>query len=66
MNSNHIEEPKTFTDFLRRIFKNLLNRLAGFLNKIGIKPNYITIAGLIGNLIAGILIARGMLLCGAV
>ncbi len=64
MNSNHIEEPKTFTDFLRRIFKNLLNRLAGFLNKIGIKPNYITIAGLIGNLIAGILIARGMLLWG--
>lgn len=64
MNSNQIEEPKTFTDFLRRIFKNLLNRLAGFLNKIGIKPNYITIAGLIGNLIAGILIARGMLLWG--
>lgn len=64
MNHNKSEEPKTFTDLLRRIFKNLLNRIAGFFNKIGVKPNFITIAGLVGNLIAGVFIARGMLLWG--
>jgi len=64
MNHNKSEEPKTFTDFLRRIFKNFLNRIAGFFNKIGVKPNYITLAGLVGNLIAGVFIARGMLLWG--
>jgi CDP-diacylglycerol--glycerol-3-phosphate 3-phosphatidyltransferase len=64
MNNNKIDEPKTFTDLLRRIFKNLLNGIAGFFNKIGVKPNFITIAGLIGNLIAGVFIARGMLFSG--
>lgn len=64
MNSKNIEEPKTFTDLLRRVFKDLLNRIAGLFNKIGVKPNFITIAGLVGNLIAGVLIARGMLLWG--
>jgi CDP-diacylglycerol--glycerol-3-phosphate 3-phosphatidyltransferase len=64
MNNKKIEEPKTFTDLLRRIFKNLLNGIAGFFNKIGVKPNFITIAGLIGNLIAGVFIARGMLFSG--
>jgi len=64
MSHNKMDEPKTFTDLLRRIFKNLLNGIAGFFNKIGVKPNYITIAGLIGNLIAGVFIARGMLFWG--
>jgi CDP-diacylglycerol--glycerol-3-phosphate 3-phosphatidyltransferase len=64
MNNKKIEEPKTFTDLLRRIFKNLLNGIAGFFNKIGVKPNFITIAGLIGNLMAGVFIARGMLFSG--
>ena len=64
MNHNNSEEPKTFTDLLRRIFKNLLNRIAGYFNKIGVKPNFVTIAGLVGNLIAGVFIAQGMLLWG--
>lgn len=64
MSPNNSEEPKTFTDLLRRIFKNFLNQIAGFFNKIGVKPNFITITGLVGNIIAGVLIARGMLLWG--
>jgi len=64
MNHNQKEEQKTFTDLLRRIFKNLLTRIAGFFNKIGVKPNFITIAGLVGNIIAGVFIARGMLVWG--
>ena len=66
MNRNKSEEPKTFTDLLRRIFKKLLDHIAGILNKIGIKPNFVTIAGLIGNLIAGVFIARGLLLWGGI
>jgi len=66
MNRNKSEEPKTFTDLLRRIFKKLLDHIAGILNKIGIKPNFVTIAGLIGNLIAGVFIASGMLLWGGI
>jgi len=66
MNRNKSEEPKTFTDLLRRIFKKLLDQIAGILNKIGIKPNFVTIAGLIGNLIAGVFIASGMLLWGGI
>lgn len=57
-------EKETFSDFLRRIFKNLLDNIGGFLNGLGIKPNMITILGLVGNVVAGVLIAFGHLLWG--
>jgi CDP-diacylglycerol--glycerol-3-phosphate 3-phosphatidyltransferase len=56
--------PETFTDLLRRIFRNVLEKIAGFFNQLGIKPNTITVIGLLGNLAAGVLIALGQLLWG--
>lgn len=64
MSKSQGQEPKTFTDFLRRLFKGVLDSIAAFLNRLGIKPNMITAAGLAGNIAAGILIATGHLLWG--
>lgn len=50
--------------FLREKFKNVLNKIATFLIKLGLKPNIITISGLIGNIIAAILIGWGQLFWG--
>ena len=57
-------QKETFSDFLRRIFKGVLESVGGFLNHLGIKPNMITIAGLVGNVCAGVLIATGHLVWG--
>ncbi|MDF1519044.1 MAG: CDP-alcohol phosphatidyltransferase family protein [Brevefilum sp.] len=64
MTQSDQQDPKTFTDFLRRLFKGILDSIAAFLNKLGIRPNMVTAAGLIGNLIAAILIAYGKLTWG--
>jgi len=64
MNSTNNQAPKTFTDFLRRVFKGVLDKIAGFLNKLGIKPNLVTTAGFLGNLVASVLIAFGNLTGG--
>jgi len=64
MNQPLEQEPKTFTDFLRKLFKNFLDTIAAFLNRLGVRPNVITAAGLIGNLAAGTLIASGHLFWG--
>jgi len=52
------------TKFLRKIFKNLLDAIAGKLILLGIKPNMITLFGLVGVFIASLLIAKGKLLSG--
>lgn len=66
MNQSNNQDPKTFTDFLRRLFKGLLDGIAAFLNKLGIRPNVITAAGLVGNLIAAALMAFGKLTLGGI
>lgn len=66
MNTSDNKESKTFTDFLRRIFRDILNGIAGFLNKLGIRPNVVTTAGLIGNLAAAAMIAFGNLTWGGI
>lgn len=66
MTSPAPNEPKTFTAFLRKIFAGLLNTVAGFLHRIGLKPNIITIIGVVGNIAAGILIGFGKLTWGGV
>ena len=66
MNQLQDQDKKTFTDFLRRIFKRILDAIAGFLNRLGVKPMIVTIFGLIGNLGAGILIATGSMLWGGI
>lgn len=64
MNQSRDRDPQTFTDFLRRTFKVLLEGIAGFLNRIGFKPNLVTGLGLAGNIVAGGLIATGHLVWG--
>jgi len=52
---------KDFESFLRRAFKKPLDGIAGFLLKIGLTPNHITLLGLLGNIGAAILIGMGVL-----
>jgi CDP-diacylglycerol--glycerol-3-phosphate 3-phosphatidyltransferase len=58
------QEKQTFTDFLRQVFKGILDKIGAFLNGLGIRPNVITTAGLLGNVAAGVLIASGQVLWG--
>lgn len=64
MTSPNPTEPKTFTAFLRRLFAGWLNAIAGFFQRIGLKPNTITIIGVVGNILAGVMIAFDKLTWG--
>ena len=64
MSQSKDQKPQTFTDFLRKLFKNVLDAIGGFLNRLGIRPNIVTAMGLIGNLVASVLIAMGWLFWG--
>ncbi len=64
MTSKQDLENKTFSEFLRQTFKGLLEGISKFFIILGIRPNMVTTAGLIGNLIASILIAQGNMLWG--
>lgn len=64
MNQTEDQQRQTFTDILRRVFKGALDSIGGFLNRLGIRPNVITTAGLVGNIAAGVLIATGHLFWG--
>jgi CDP-diacylglycerol--glycerol-3-phosphate 3-phosphatidyltransferase len=55
---------KTFTDFLRLGFKWFLDPVAGFLNRIGLTPNSVTLIGVAGNIVAALFIARGQITIG--
>ena len=52
-------QKKSFTDLMRVLFKGILEPIASFLNRIGLKPNTVTISGLVGHAVAAYLIARG-------
>lgn len=52
------------TDYLRKIFKNLLHSVARFFHGVGIKPNTITFLGVVGNFIAAYFISIGNLRVG--
>jgi len=53
-----------FETFLRKTFRSTLGAIASFLLKLGITANFITLFGLVGNIAAAYLIARGYLLAG--
>jgi CDP-diacylglycerol--glycerol-3-phosphate 3-phosphatidyltransferase len=50
---------KSLSDWMRVWFKGVLDPIAGFLNRLGLHPNTITLVGMAGNLIAAIFLARG-------
>lgn len=60
------KEPMTFTDFLRKKFKYLLDPVAALLNRIGLMPNTVTILGLVGNAIGTYLLATGRITAGGI
>lgn len=66
MNMPNDSEPKTFTSWLRLVFRGVLEGIGSFLNGLGIKPNVITYLGLIGNFTAAILIGWGRLSLGGI
>lgn len=68
MVENHIEKPAppTLTDRLRAMFKNPLEKIGFALFEMGIRPNMITLTGLIGTLIGAVFVARGNLILGGV
>ena len=55
---------KTFSDYLRLWFKWVLDPIGGFLNRLGLTPNMVTILGLIGNTIGAYYLSRGDMLTG--
>jgi CDP-diacylglycerol---glycerol-3-phosphate 3-phosphatidyltransferase len=58
------EARATFTDWMRARFKGILDPVAGFLNRLGLMPNTVTLIGLGGNLIGAYFLARGFFLVG--
>jgi len=66
MNHPKRQEQKTFTDFLRQVFKGVFETVGTFLNRLGVRPNMVTAAGIIGNVSAGVLIALDQLLWGGI
>ncbi len=61
-----MSEKKKFSleQYLRNLFKGVLDSIAKALNKVGVMPNMVTIAGLLGNILAGVLIGFGHLFWG--
>ena len=55
---------KTFTDILRLAFKWFLEPVAGFLNRIGLTPNSVTLIGVAGNVLAAFFIIQGQITLG--
>jgi CDP-diacylglycerol--glycerol-3-phosphate 3-phosphatidyltransferase len=57
-------EKTTFTDILRVRFKGVLDPIAAWINRFGITPNMLTLAGLVGNIVAAIFLSQGEFLVG--
>ena len=57
---------KTLTDYLRLWFKWVLDPLGGFLNRLGLTPNMVTMFGLLGNSVGAYYLARGEMLTGGI
>jgi CDP-diacylglycerol--glycerol-3-phosphate 3-phosphatidyltransferase len=57
-------KPTTLTDRLRLMFKWFLDPVGGFLNRIGLMPNTMTLLGLAGTTLGAYFLARGDMLWG--
>ena len=61
---NNQSSKKTFSDYLRLWFKWVLDPIGGFLNRLGLTPNTVTLLGLLGNALGSYFLARGEMLTG--
>jgi CDP-diacylglycerol--glycerol-3-phosphate 3-phosphatidyltransferase len=55
---------RTFSDFLRVVFKRILDPAGSFLNRLGLTPISVTLLGVGGNVIAAYLVATGRISWG--
>jgi CDP-diacylglycerol--glycerol-3-phosphate 3-phosphatidyltransferase len=62
--TKQVTDPITFTDRLRISFKWFLNPAAAFLNRLGIHPNMLTLAGLVGISIGAYFLSQGRFTLG--
>ena len=60
------QEKPTLTERMRVWFRGILDPIGGFLNRIGLKPNTITLLGLIGNTLGAYFLAQGMMTLGGI
>ena len=58
------EKPQTFTDWMRITFKGVLDPIGGFLNRLGLMPNTLTVIGLAGNVVGAYFLMQGEMLVG--
>lgn len=56
----------TISDKLRVIFKNVLVPIAAFFNRLGLKPNTVSLFGLVGHAAAAVLLATGRITWGGI
>ena len=61
-----IKGPKTFTDLSRIIFKKILDPIAALLNRLGLKPNTVTLLGLVGQIVGAYFLATGRISLGGI
>lgn len=59
LNQPSEQKKKSFSDKMRVWFRWYLNPIAGFLNRLGIRPNTVTLIGLMGTIGCAVLIALG-------
>lgn len=59
-------KPKTLTDVMRGLFKGILDPIGGFLNRLGVTPNMMTMLGLLGNVAGAWFLAQGNMVLGGV
>ena len=65
-NTHKNKRSLTFTEQMRVWFKGVLDPIGGFLNRIGLHPNTMTLLGVIGNALGAVLIARGEMVWGGI
>jgi CDP-diacylglycerol--glycerol-3-phosphate 3-phosphatidyltransferase len=58
------QQPKTFTDQMRGLFKGILEPIAAFFNRLGILPNTMTLLGLAGHTAGALFLFQGKMLVG--
>jgi CDP-diacylglycerol--glycerol-3-phosphate 3-phosphatidyltransferase len=56
----------TLTDMARARFKGVLEITAGFLNRLGLTPNSMTLLGLLGNTVGAYFLAQGQMTLGGI
>lgn len=60
------KEQLTFTEQMRIRFRGVLEPIGAFFNRLGLKPNTITILGLAGNALGAVFLAQGKMALGGV